>query len=245
MTNPHTTFVRTCSDCEKRLSHGTKGTKCRACLHPPRPEKHCVGCGISVSSRQNKSGLCRRCLMARINADPALVAKRDAGSSLANKDPEKRARMRAYHKANLSTDPAMIEMWREAGKRNYALTIGSELARARALDPEVLARRGQTRSATMLSWCPPAYRDEYRWLNQRRGIPAAAARAQILRKVEADNLRRLATYDNLTAAADHLRHYAPVFKRDDGYLYGTVRLTPEELVKRALLRGWQPMAMAA
>ena len=39
-------------------------------------------------------------------------------------------------------------------------------------------------------------------------------------------------------AADYLRRYGPVFRRDDGWMRATTRLTDAELIVRAQQKGW-------
>lgn len=233
-----------CIVCDKTLSRGTKGSICRKCpKKPPRPDKFCCGCGIKVNAKQNKSGYCRNCLMARVNDDPVLQEKRRLATLEALRRPETRAKLSAIHRKRCA-DPEVLERWRQHGRKNYHRTLGTDHARQRALDPEVLARRGRTSSDRALAWCPPEYRDEYRHLNRFRHVPADEARRMIEAKVERERIGRLAATE-LSDAIYFLKRFVSIHPRDNGYLYGTVILTAEELIARAEQKGWRPERWAA
>jgi hypothetical protein len=73
---------------------------------------------------------------------------------------------------------------------------GSHLVRLRLWErthnpagSESRKRAGKRRSATVLAWCPPKLRGEYRFLVRNKGLKAAEARAIILEQHEADMRR--------------------------------------------------------
>jgi hypothetical protein len=177
-----------------------------------------------------------------VGADPAIVEKRNVAVRKALARPETRAKMRA-NQLRVASDPEMIARWREAGRRNYHLTVGSPKALAAARSPEVIARRAATHHERDMAWCPVAYRDQYTRLMRQHS--AAVARPMILQQIERDRLQSLTTLNNLESAVYHLRRFTSVFKKGDAYLYGTVTLTPEQLIKRALDKGWDPHRWAA
>lgn len=181
--------ARCCSGCGGHLDKGAKGTRCRSCWKKPLPDKHCSDCGIKVCARQNKSGLCRKCLLARVNADPELSEKRRAASKEACRRPEVRAKL-SRNQRRLASDPAMRERWREAGKRNYHKTVGSAKARARANAPETIARRARTHHQRDMGWLPDGYLKTYHAFRRKHG--AAIARQLTLEKAAEDRAARRA-----------------------------------------------------
>lgn len=52
-----------------------------------------------------------------------------------------------------------------------------------------MQRAGRTRSATLLAWCPPHLRDEYRFLTKEKRVPIAEARRMIEEQNAADMAR--------------------------------------------------------
>lgn len=132
------------------------------------------GCGAALGAR-NRSGQCRSCVARRINADPAVIAARAAAVRRHHAQPHVRAASAARlaaHIANMSDEERARRS--EAGKRN----AGHLAAAARSMTPEMRAENGRKRSATVLAWCPPEWRDKYRLVKS--GRSAAAARRIVL-----------------------------------------------------------------
>lgn len=187
-----------CTSCSKEMARGARGTTCRACIKPKvHADKFCGDCGVKVCARQNKSGYCRKCLLARRMADPTVNSRRLEAQRKALASPEVKAKIRNIVKKR-SADPAYREKMREAGKRNYHLTIGSEKAIAARSTPEVIARRAKTHSERDLAWCPAEYRDQYRHLNTRCGIKADDARRMIFDQIAADRRAKQSKDDGLS-----------------------------------------------
>lgn len=120
---------------------------------------------------KNRSGLCRRCVTARSNADPVTIAKRAAAIKARFANPAYREaqaeRMRRY---NADLPDAVRASRRKHGKANV-----DKLAEAsRAMSKELRAENGRKRSATVLAWCPEEWRQTYRAIKTRgRSAPAA------------------------------------------------------------------------
>lgn len=115
----------------------------------------------------------------------------------------------------------------------YSVTGRCQRCAASAVgrDPDVRRRAAKSHSERRLGWCPPDLRPKYRTLLYRTGVGAAEARRRVT--LEAGKRR-------LDDAIFYLRRLAPVVKREDGWQYGTVVLTAEQIVERAMFRGWQP-----
>lgn len=171
----------TCSDCGKGLSRETKGVKCRGCLYPPPQPRYCSCCETPISARQNKSGLCRRCQLAAMQADPTATERRLSALRDVMKSPKIREKIKRNVLASRSK-PGVRERYREIAKATYPLTLGSPQARAAAMAPETIAKRARTHSLNDMAWCPPEYLAEYRKLIGRK-VLAADARKIILAKL--------------------------------------------------------------
>lgn len=203
-------MTRTCSDCEKPIATRAKGTRCLTCFNKARAAKP-KNCSVCGIALNARQNKSGMC---RTHALHAAVARKRV------------------------EDPSFVEKMRELGRATVYQNLLSPEARARSRP--AMAEVGKLRTERMLGWCPVEYRDEYRRLMRGGHNSARQAKAQILKQIGADRLARLTTFDNLPAAVDYLRRYTAVFKRGDGYLYGTTLLTPEQLIKRALDKGWQP-----
>lgn len=141
----------------------------------------------------NRSGLCLKHFNARLNSDPDMHAKRVAGvrrDAVERRDEKRRVLLANAAKA---MTPERREALRERMKRVQPLSQA----------PEVLAKidmaaKGRKRTDTVLGWCPPEYRDEYRALVRSRSFNAAEAKAAILDQIRKDR-----------AAADPLAQLSP------------------------------------
>ena len=137
------------------------------------------GCGATLG-RLNKSGRCRACSARWLNTDPEMIAKRQAAQVefFARPEVKERLRERARHfMANLPEHE--IERRREAGKILFRQYLARPDVVAITAAPETRARAGRARTETVLGWCPPELRDEYRELKRRLGLTAAEARAAL------------------------------------------------------------------
>lgn len=144
----------------------------------------CSNCSSPITW-QSKSGLCRPCSCRRMVSDPEINARRLASLTTSARTPEIRARISAGVKAYCAR-PEEIERRRALGRKNWHLTIGSENGRNGAANLEVIARRGAKLSETLMGWCPPEYRAEYRELFKRNhNMTKERARKIILDRIEA------------------------------------------------------------
>lgn len=146
--------------------------------------KSCSDCGKGLS-RQNRTGLCRACcaraIMRREGQQERMVAARTLAL---RSDPlaldAARARMAA---ARTARD---IDGMRE---RFVARKVWLQGQCAQPAGSPSRVKAGQRASATKLAWCPPHLRAEYRFLTQRKAIPAAEARDLIERHYAAEMAR--------------------------------------------------------
>lgn len=205
----------------------------------------CRDCTSPVSGK-SKSGRCRPCARIHLNSDPAIKAKRAAAIKAAHAKPETKARTSAAQKEAVRRNPHLREVRRQNAIKNLHKTLQSEHARAAALDPDVIRRRAQSLSRTLLARAgvPMEYREYYLSLLRTgkgfgRGVPKERAVPIVLAKAHDDRINAIAA-KGLEGAIFHLRRLAPVTPKGDGYQYGTVFLTPGQLVERAMQKGWQP-----
>lgn len=160
-------------------------------------------CGRPLG-RQNQSGYCKH------HAPQAM------------RSPEHNARIKEGWRRKLLADPEFLDTLRkrlararqspknaEANRRRIIETRLWERALA-ACTPEVRAKAGRNRSASMLAWCPEELRDEYRALLRRNDMNAASAKAAILEQHEA-NMRRLRAKMGVTGEVGPIAE--PVFRQ--------------------------------
>jgi len=146
----------------------------------------CLDCPNPITV-QSKTGRCRTCAIRVVNSDPIAIARRASanrqkakanghiyGKRLleakreAMKDPEKRARIVAAQYQNSKA------MWTpEARRKWFASRKASQVKRVN----------------TMLAWCPPKWRDEYRRLLNRGKWRANTARKAIEDRIAAERAR--------------------------------------------------------
>lgn len=139
----------------------------------------CKTCGGYVSNK-SKSGDCRSCSNARMNADPEIMARRKAGMlRKAKTDPVYRQEMRDRL--------AKAREHRKPRTREHMLMIGA-MGRA-AKTEESHARAGRNSSATKLAWCPAHLREDYRALTGTKGYSTAEARQIIEEQHELEMAR--------------------------------------------------------
>jgi hypothetical protein len=209
-----------------------------------RKTAKCKDCGAPVNPGR-KTGRCRPCVARFLARDPATRAKTAVSMSRVWSDPAYKDRLSrkisAAQIASMAENQKLMRARRELG-RKLALT-GKGLAAQRA-DPNYPRRLAEAISDSKLSWCPREYRDHYRFLLRQKRFCAATAKEMILAKVEQDRRAAIAA-TSLNDAIHFLRRFAPIATRQDGYLYGTVILSAEELIARAEQKGWQPDRWAA
>lgn len=143
----------------------------------------CRDCSAVIST-QSRTGRCRPCAMRAVALDPECRARRGAAFSARHRaDPAYKARtQRQVHVANLKA-------WRHPEKSVRMLAALME-ARKQLARPDVqekwLAGRaaaGRKRHDTVMAWCPPEYRAEYKHLRLTKKMLAADAKATILAKL--------------------------------------------------------------
>jgi hypothetical protein len=198
--------------------------------------RQCSDCGTRISP-QSVKGRCRRCAIAVMNADPAYCARRAEANRRKANDPAYRVKLlRNLAEANRAwrQTPEGKETLRELGRKAIARTMEPGMREKWAAGR---AGAGRKRHETVMAWCPPEYRAEYSRL-VRTKVKAAVAKERILSIVEQDKCARLARW-NITEIRDFLSRFAPVLRKEQ-WLYGTVILSPEELARRALNKGWRP-----
>lgn len=112
--------------------------------------------------------------------------------------------------------------------------------------PEVLARSipkrregAKRRSERIMAWCPQEYRSEYVRLRQNGQNNAAIAKSLILNRIKADRMAHAIRW-RLDDAVHYLRRFTHVTPKEGGFQYGTAFLTREELINRAVFKGWHP-----
>lgn len=146
-----------------------------------RPKRICStpGCGAVIGT-QGKTGMCRPHALAAMHADPAYRDRLQAGQRRFLTDREAVAERSAKMLAGVDRYRASMT----AEQRAKASEHGRWLYRTHASRPDVVARsqspEARTRAAakcsdTVLSWCPPERRAEYKRL-VRRKVPAEEAR---------------------------------------------------------------------
>lgn len=206
----------------------------------------CLDCGKGISTR-SRSGRCNACFNISKGKDPIFQAARAEGIRRKFKDPEHLAKMQRIARRNgqkARCDPAYAKQLSERGKILAETVLKSPEVRARTMSKASRALAGRAIHEFHMGWCPVEYRDHYRRLVRSKRMPAADARQATLRKIELDTLAPIARL-HADAAADFLRRYTAVQRTEEGWRYGTTVLTPEQLIERAQLKGWQPSRWAA
>lgn len=146
------------------------------CLHP--------------KSRNAKR--CRACQLAYINSSPEIKAKAKAAIRAHYADPvnmEKARAKLARVMAQIMADPEEVERRREHGRRIYRDVLSKPEVIAKHQAPEVRAKAGKKRTATVLSWCPTDKLKRYRQLSA-SGIGAAKAKEIVQREIQ-DEAQRI------------------------------------------------------
>ncbi len=135
----------------------------------------CMDCPTELGAR-NLTGRCKSCATRHNNADPVAAEKRRQGIARRFADPEYRAAHAARCASmNRHISPEVREQRRQHGHR---MTATLRAANDKITKDQRMAA-GAARSATVLAWCPPEWREKYRDL-KRRGRPAADAKRLVL-----------------------------------------------------------------
>lgn len=179
----------------------------------------CSDCPAPIT-RQSKTGRCRQCSLAHINASSEIRARQRSAVRAYALQPEVRracAARLAAHAANMSDEERIRR--REQGQHIAATVLQTDRVRALSNSPAAKAKAGAARTNTVLAWCPPAYRDQYRTLTVSQRLPAAEARRLIEEQIATDRARmtpferdmaRLAAGAQLVSAPD-FRTAGPAF----------------------------------
>lgn len=141
----------------------------------------CRSCSAPLS-KANTSGYCKRHVSAAMASDPAWREKQKAGVRKAMADPVRLQAMREVARRN-GKAPGATEKRSDAARRIRLWERGHD---ALAGNTEALARRGRSRSSTVLAHIPRECRDDYRLLVRRKCFTAAEATAIVLAQHEAD-----------------------------------------------------------
>lgn len=173
-------------------------TECRNCSTP-------IGGG--------STGLCRSCLAKHIAADPVCRAKRATSvARYAREHPQEISERAMRSAATKMSDPSKREALRQ---------LMRERVQPKSYTPEAMARRDiadRARKATMkrLSWCPPEYIEQYRWLCNSKCLSTKDAKAAILEQVKRDEAK-LSPFERQDRA---LRNGAQLVANDVAPMFG-------------------------
>ena len=145
----------------------------------------CLDCPADLPDR-NTSGRCRRCFLRHGNSDPAFTARRlnglraspvmQAGSPLRSATARKAATARM-------ANPEYVA-WLRAHMRDVVAPRG--LAAIAKMDRTDIGKR---QSEQLMAWCPPEYRDFYRYIKRHKGLGKPEAQAIIRAQIKADEAR--------------------------------------------------------
>ena len=199
--------------------------------------KSCADCPTLITA---KSTRCKVCANKHVNSNPAVAQARTEGirRKFAT-DPAHHAKMAAVARRNAQkacADPEYRARLIEHGKIQYAKHLNTP--QGRAANKAVRAQAGKTRTETVMAWCPPELRAEYKYWTISRRKSAVEARAIMEAKIADLAAVRSGELGN---AAAFLNRFTSVRKLDDGtYRYGLTVMTAGELMKRALAKGFTP-----
>jgi hypothetical protein len=174
--------------------------------------KTCSQCPAELGP-QNRSGRCRSCSLERMRTDPAICEKRRQTLKTLCADPVFAERRREAVKRGVrALGPAHIEKLRANGRIVGKANLTSPEVQARSHSPECRERRRLARQETMLGWCPPERRDDYRFL-LRKKVGAAEARRIIEAEIAgtAEHARRLVANNNDAARIREERRKAQAY----------------------------------
>lgn len=183
--------------------------------------RHCRHCSKQIGER-SKTGLCNPCFNRDRNADPEFMAARKAAIQRKFQDPAHREKMRKAMLrtvAKMNEDPAYRARLVERGKHLAATALRSPQSLAKIAS--LRAENGRKRSETVMAWCPPKYRDEYRFLTVSKRMKAADARQLILDKMAAEMTPFERAMDRIRQGAGIVT-VRPIRKADHPFTLGGV-----------------------
>lgn len=205
----------------------------------------CLDCPAEISVKS--SGRCRRCANQHVNRSDEHRRARAESMRRRLADPAERAALQARTQRGI--DKKMLDPEFVAAKRRAGLAVvATNLVRGRT--PEARAKAGPGISAAKLAHIPEGYRDLYRSLRSRNWSAARRLAYVLDRKAEDDHRARIAGLSAVDAA-DFLRRVAPILRcNPDGSLNprgthwrrGSAVLAAEDVIERALAKGWNPDA---
>lgn len=151
-------------------------------------------CGTAIS---NRAAQCRPCFYAKQRADTERGKKIGAALKARLNDPANRIRHREAARRAGRTKAANPEFVAKARQ------IMLERVQPLSMTPENLAKRdyaltGRLSGESKMAWCPPEYRDEYRYLVHTKKLAGAEARAMVLAQAKADRERAAAKVPELS-----------------------------------------------
>lgn len=151
----------------------------------------CRRCGVPVTAG-TKTGLCRPCKNAYVFGDPELRQKRIEAVRAKWQDPEflaMKQRECAQMGRDNGTDPLRRAKCAERGRATAHRILTKEVRdKIRAKQHIITAKLEEHR----LGWCPPEYRDEYRYLTATKRLTSAQARKAVTDLMRKDRERELA-----------------------------------------------------
>lgn len=168
----------------------------------------CSDCSAPVS-KQAKTGRCRPCSLATTNADPAIKQRQREGSRAHAAKPEVKAALVLRLSTHVRTlSPQERERRSIQGRHIAATVLQTERVRSLSNSAEAKARAGAARTDTVLAWCPPEYRDRYRYLKQTKLLLAAEAKRVVLDEIATVERRRIAALTPLERQLERVRNGA-------------------------------------
>lgn len=147
------------------------------------PTRVCADCATPISRQATR---CRACSVRNTNASPDVAAARKAAIRAKFAEPAHLAKMQGVARRAgeiARQDPEFRARLVEHGKRMYATHLNTPEGRAKVLATRKAS--GAKRTETVLGWCPPEYRDDYRRLIYSKQVRAVEARRIILDLIEA------------------------------------------------------------
>jgi len=167
----------------------------------------------SLITRQSKTGRCRPCSAKRLTSDPELAARRLEGVRqwYDERGGREMAGLRLAE-LNRNPTPALEAARKRQGQKQIAYLLDPDI-RARSASPQSRAKAEAKKEETLLGWCPPERRDEYRQMLYSSRLHAAEAR----RIIEADipgtaaHAERVVAQNLLNARLKHEREQAQAY----------------------------------
>lgn len=238
----------TCILCRAKITRNHRkcrscAAKTRVCGPPPPSSKTCKDCGGRVGP-QSTSYLCKSCATIRHNKLPEMIQKRREGWKKRLARPgeyERVCKTATRNSQKAAADPVKRAEAAERGRMNYARYLNTPEMRARIAATRKQA--GEKIREKLLAWCPLEYREMHRQNTARYRMTAAQSREMIEKLAERESWERSANSHPCFSSVVHfMQRFTSIVERNEegGRLYrvGLVDLTPGELLKRAVSRGY-------